>query len=116
MIEDMTIRKFAPKTQHDYMQRVNNFAAFLGRSPDTAGFEDARRYRLHLAANDVGLRIQLGRVPTLSWICSSPLSITLLQQFAHAEYRGSDIARKLSSSAILAYDASAATNWCGHPH
>ena len=61
MIEDMTIRKFAPKTQHDYMQRVNNFAAFLGRSPDTAGFEDARRYRPHLAANDVGLRIQLGK-------------------------------------------------------
>ena len=22
MIEDMTIRKFAPKTQHDYVQRV----------------------------------------------------------------------------------------------
>ena len=30
MIEDMTIRKFAPKTQHDYVQRVKNFAAFLG--------------------------------------------------------------------------------------
>ena len=26
MIEDMTIRKFAPKTQHDYLQRVKNFA------------------------------------------------------------------------------------------
>jgi len=36
MIEDMTIRKFAPKTQQDYLQRVKNFAAFLGRSPDTA--------------------------------------------------------------------------------
>jgi len=34
MIEDMTIRKFAPKTQHDYLQRVKNFAAYLGRSPD----------------------------------------------------------------------------------
>jgi hypothetical protein len=43
MIEDMTIRKFAPKTQHDYVQRVKNFAAFLGRSPDTASFEDVRR-------------------------------------------------------------------------
>ena len=38
MIEDMTIRKFAPKTQHDYVQRVKHFAAFLGRSPDTASF------------------------------------------------------------------------------
>src|ERR1700693_2462951 len=51
MIEDMTIRKFAPKTQHDYVQGVKNFAAFLGRSPDTASFEDVRRFQLHLAAN-----------------------------------------------------------------
>ena len=50
MIEDMTIRKLAPKTQHDYVQRVKNFAAFLGRSPDTASFEDVRLYQLHLAA------------------------------------------------------------------
>jgi site-specific recombinase XerD len=55
MIEDMTIRKFAAKTQHDYVQRVKNFAAFLGRSPDTATFEDVRRYQLHLAASGVGV-------------------------------------------------------------
>ena len=54
MIEDMTIRKLAPKTQHDYVQRVKNFAAFLGRSPDTASFEDVRRYQLPLAASGVG--------------------------------------------------------------
>jgi site-specific recombinase XerD len=59
MIEDMTIRQFAPKTQHDYVRRVKNFAAFLGRSPDTASFEDVRRYQLHLAASGVG-------VPTLN--------------------------------------------------
>src|SRR6266849_10088226 len=50
MIEDMTIRKFAPKTQHDYLQRVKNFAAYLGRSPDTASSEDVRHYQLHLTA------------------------------------------------------------------
>ena len=54
MIEDMTIRKLAPKTQRDYVQRVRNFAAFVGRSPDTASFEDVRRYQLHLAASGVG--------------------------------------------------------------
>jgi hypothetical protein len=54
MIEDMTIRKFAPKTQHDYLQRVKNFAAYLGRSPDTASSEDVRRYQLHLTASGVG--------------------------------------------------------------
>jgi integrase/recombinase XerD len=55
MIEDMTIRKFAPKTQHDYVQRIKNFAGFLGRSPDTATFEDVRRYQLHLVASGVGV-------------------------------------------------------------
>jgi integrase/recombinase XerD len=64
MIEDMTIRKFAPKTQHDYLQRVKNFAAFLGRSPDTASFEDVRRYQLHLTTSGVG-------VPTLNQAVST---------------------------------------------
>jgi integrase/recombinase XerD len=39
MIEDMTIRKFAQKTQHDYVQRVKDFANYLKRSPDTAKAE-----------------------------------------------------------------------------
>ncbi len=64
MIEDMTIRKFAPKTQHDYLQRVKNFAAYLGRSPDTASSEDVRRYQLHLAASGVG-------IPTLNQTVST---------------------------------------------
>src|SRR3974390_295913 len=64
MIEDMTIRKFAPKTQHDYVQRVKNFTAFLGRSPDTATFEDVRRYQLHLAASSIG-------VPTINQTIST---------------------------------------------
>ncbi len=65
MIEDMTIRKLAPKTQHDYVQRVKNFAAFLGRSPDTASFEDVRRYQLHLAASGVGVPTRNQNVATL---------------------------------------------------
>ena len=54
MIEDTTIRKFAPKTQHDYVQRFKNFAAFLGRSPDTAKSEEVRGFRLHLASSGAG--------------------------------------------------------------
>jgi site-specific recombinase XerD len=65
MIEDMTIRKFAPKTQHDYVQRIKNFAAFLGRSPDTASFEDVRRYQLHLAGSGVGVPTRNQNVATL---------------------------------------------------
>jgi site-specific recombinase XerD len=54
MIEDMSIRKFAAKTQHDYAQRVKDFATFLGCSPDRASAEDVRRFRLHLTASGAG--------------------------------------------------------------
>jgi len=54
MIEDMSIRKFAAKTQHDYVQRVKDFATFLGRSPARAEAEDVRGFRLHLTANGAG--------------------------------------------------------------
>ena len=50
MIEDMSIRQFGPKTQHDYVRVVADFARFLGRSPDQAEPEDLRRYQLRLAA------------------------------------------------------------------
>ncbi len=49
MIEDMTIRKLAPKTQQGYIRTIKNFAAFLGRTPDTASLEDIRRFQLRLA-------------------------------------------------------------------
>ena len=85
MIEDMTIRKFAPKTQHHYVQRVKNFAAFLGRSPDTATFEDVRRYQLHLTASGVGvatlnqtvstLRFFFRVTPSATRSSSTPISI-----------------------------------------
>ncbi len=65
MIEDMTIRKFAPKTQHDYLQRVKNFTAYLGRSPDTSSSEDVRRYQLHLTASGVGVPTVNQTVSTL---------------------------------------------------
>jgi site-specific recombinase XerD len=48
MIEDMTVRGFAPKTQTGYIRAVRNFTAFFGRSPDQASSEDLRRYQLHL--------------------------------------------------------------------
>ena len=36
MIEDMTIRKLAPKTQQGDIRTIKNFAMFLGRSSDRA--------------------------------------------------------------------------------
>lgn len=48
MIEDMRMRKLAPKTQQHYVRAVRRFAEFLKRSPDTASTEDLRRYQLYL--------------------------------------------------------------------
>jgi len=59
MLDDMRMRKLDPKTQDAYVRAVRKLAAFLGRSPDTASFEDVRRYQLHLATSGVG-------VPTLN--------------------------------------------------
>jgi integrase/recombinase XerD len=46
MIEDMGIRGFSAKTQHDYLRIVSRFAVFLARSPDTATAEDVRRFQV----------------------------------------------------------------------
>ena len=47
MIEDMTVRGFNEHTRRDYVRHVRSFAAFIGRSPDTATAEDLRLFQLH---------------------------------------------------------------------
>ena len=46
MTEDMTVRGFTAGTQRGNIRAVRDFTAFLGRSPDSAGAEDLRRYQL----------------------------------------------------------------------
>jgi site-specific recombinase XerD len=48
MTEDMTVRGLTPCTQRGYIRAVGDFTAFFGRSPDSAGVEDLRRYQLHM--------------------------------------------------------------------
>ena len=47
MIEDMSVRGFKEDTRRDYVRHVRAFAAFIGRSPDTATAEDLRLFQLH---------------------------------------------------------------------
>ena len=47
MLDDMAMRAMRARTQHDYVRHVRAFAAFLGRSPDTATAEDVRRFQVH---------------------------------------------------------------------
>ena len=48
MIEDMNLRKLAPKTQTSYIRAVKKLAGYLGHSPDSAAAEDLRQFQLHL--------------------------------------------------------------------
>ena len=114
MIEDMTIRKFAPKTQHDYVQRVKNFAAFLGRSPDTASFEDVRRYQLHLAASGVGVPTINQTVSTLRFFFKVTLGRPEIVEHTHSVHEPrklpvvlspEEVARLLDAAPGLKYKA-----------
>jgi integrase/recombinase XerD len=53
LIDDMTARRFSEATRKDYVRHVRTFAAFLGRSPDTATSDDLRRFQLHMAQRQV---------------------------------------------------------------
>ena len=48
MIEDMRIRGMGDKAQKSHIRSIKDFAAFLGRSPDTATPEDLRAYQLQM--------------------------------------------------------------------
>ena len=48
MIEDMNLRKLAPKTQDAYIRAVKKLGDYLGHSPHTANKEDLRQFQLYL--------------------------------------------------------------------
>src|SRR3989454_7528981 len=49
LIEDMTVRNFAPATQATYVQQVSLFARHFGQSPETLGPDEIRSYQVYLA-------------------------------------------------------------------
>ena len=55
MIEDMSLRNLAPRTQQAYIRGFKKLTAFLHRSPDTATAEDIRLFQLHLAEQGVSI-------------------------------------------------------------
>ena len=48
MIEDMNLRKLAPKTQDAYIRAVKKLGDYLGHSPHIASKEDLRLFQLYL--------------------------------------------------------------------
>src|SRR5258707_883045 len=53
MLEDMSMRRFVPDTQREYIRAVKRLATFLGRSPDSATPEELRAFQLHLTETGV---------------------------------------------------------------
>ena len=82
LIEDMTIRRLGPKTQHQYIRHVKRFADFLGRSADKATPEDVHRYQLWLAS--IGTT-----VPTVN------VSATALRFFFRVTLKRRDLAEEV---------------------
>ena len=49
MIDDMTVRNFAPNTQESYLHQVNLFARNFDKSPAQLGPQEIRTYQIYLA-------------------------------------------------------------------
>ncbi|MEE9588953.1 MAG: site-specific integrase [Hyphomicrobiaceae bacterium] len=55
MIEDMNARSLGPASQRAHIASCKRFAAFLGRSPDTATPDDVRLFQLYLIDSGVSI-------------------------------------------------------------
>jgi site-specific recombinase XerD len=55
MIEDMAARKLGRHAQRSHIHSCRRFAAFLGRSPDTATADDVRRFQLYLVESGLSI-------------------------------------------------------------
>lgn len=73
MIEDMTVRGFCAKTQHDYLRSVACFAAFLGRSPGSATADEVRRFQVEQREAGMAAPAMNSRVAALRFFFTTTL-------------------------------------------
>ncbi len=74
MLEDMRMRKLAPRTQTGYIRAVRRFTAYLGRPPDTATVEDLRNFQLHLVDQGTTPATLNDTISGLKFFCDVTLS------------------------------------------
>lgn len=53
MIEDMTIRNLSPATQRSYINAIQKFSRYFGRSPDRLDLDDVHAFQVHLASTGI---------------------------------------------------------------
>ncbi|OGA29845.1 MAG: integrase [Betaproteobacteria bacterium RIFCSPLOWO2_12_61_14] len=73
MLEDMRMRKLAPKTQTAYIRAVRRFTAYLGRPPDTATVEDLRNFQLRLVDEGTSPTTLNATITGLKFFCEITL-------------------------------------------
>lgn len=73
MLEDMRMRRLAPKTQTAYIRAVRRFTAYLGRPPDTATVEDLRNFQLHLVDQGTSPTTLNASITGLKFFCEITL-------------------------------------------
>lgn len=56
MIADMSARNLNPHTQRSHVQSCKRFAAYLGRSPDTATADEVKAFQLHLIESGASIQ------------------------------------------------------------
>ena len=87
MLEDMAVRRLGEKTQHDYIQHVETFSIFIGRSPDTATSEDLRRFQVHQVQQGAKPPKMNTQVSALRFFFKTTLGrYDLVHQLARVEY------------------------------
>ena len=82
MIEDMAARKLGHHSQRSHLHSCKRFAAFLGRSPETATADDIRRFQLFL-------------VDTGSSICNRNRIMTGVKYLLRVTLRRHDLAAEV---------------------
>lgn len=73
MLEDMRMRRLAPKTQTAYIRAVRRFTAYLGRPPDTATVEDLRNFQLYLVDHGISPTTLNATITALKFFCEITL-------------------------------------------
>jgi site-specific recombinase XerD len=73
MLEDMRMRRLAPKTQSAYIRAVRRLAAYLHRPPDTATVEDLRNFQLYLVDQGTSPTTLNANITGLKFFCEITL-------------------------------------------
>ncbi len=68
-VEDLKIRKFAPKTQCNYIRCIEQYAEYFGKPVDELGLEDVRAFLLYLVSEaEVSLAVLRTYVAALRFL------------------------------------------------